>query len=155
MTLRHLPALLALTALFGLGGALTACSENIRFKNVVPAMGSLGPVVPPEDGVSTLWLSIVDYDRDPVDVALEIQLDGGPWAPLEEAAGPGHGTIGLTADPAFPGRVHFVLWDTAGIDADAEIRVRATPDDRQGGVGSPLETPSFSLGSGLSDPALP
>lgn len=142
-------------------GALTllalaagGCAEPLLFDNVVPVVTGLGPVVPDGEGRARVSLWVQDWDGDPVDVALVYEVQGQGEKALVPAPG-GHGDVGLSSDPEWPGREHVFLWDLTDVPAGAQLRLRATPDDRLAGTGDTLETPAFDIAVGFDQTVVP
>lgn len=138
---------------------VVACNEQFDFKNTQPVVSAIGPVGMTDANDARIHLWIVDYEGDPVDVDIQISVDGGQWQSLTAEEISGHGLLGLTSDTVFPGQEHVVTWHTnvssdlgREFDVAQELRLRIVPDDRRSGGGVLLTTPSFKLIDGLSEP---
>lgn len=163
-------------ALLGAVALVAACTTPVKIRNAAPRVNHIGAATPTDAGLTvTFWLQ--DNEEDPCDVfvayavgsaacdalaSLLADPDGDPRLADGEMGlrsavmgTDGHGTSGLTADRAFPGRVHVFAWDTSDVDAASEVCLYILPDDRNGNAGVPALSPTFVLAEGFADPAPP
>lgn len=153
------PRTVRLVGLIGSIVIAAACNEEFDFKNTQPVISAVGPVTMTTSTEARIHLWVVDYEGDPVDVDIQVGLDGNTWRSLNAQEVSGHGLLGLTSDPEFPGREHVVTWHTDisadlgfGLDPTVEVRIRVVPDDRRSGGGILLTSPGFKLVDGLTEP---
>jgi hypothetical protein len=140
-----LGVLCSLSILTGMG-----CEADPSFLNVAPAITSVGPIVPGSDGTVRIFLTIQDFEEDPVDIVVEVIREDGSTATWEEAAGMGHGSTGLSSKQMFPGTPHEVVWKPTS-DSVGPLHLKITPNDRIGGEGLPFSTSSFEWMNGLDE----
>ena len=144
---------LAFTALLGTYFLLVGCSEDVRFLNGAPAVTQLGPVAPVAEGTVEVAVVLADFEGDPVDLVVEWVTPGGELETATVAPGIGHGIVGLTSSLNDGGTLHRVVLN-APSQSEEELRLRATPSDREGGVGETLETPLYNPETGYPEAVL-
>ena len=133
---------------------LTAgCSDDLRFINVAPTVTSIGPIVPHDDQTMRVFLTIQDFESDPVDISVTASDPDGNEVETNVVPGEGHGVVGLTSSPDLPGTLHEVVIEVNPQDGPLSITV--TPDDYEGGPGRPIVTPEFVFSEGLTEPFIP
>lgn len=73
--------------LIGLIAMMGACSPNpAKVDNKEGVVTSVGPVQETADGDWEIYLSVFDFEGDPVDVTAEIRQHDGAWSTLEHCA---------------------------------------------------------------------
>jgi len=138
-----------------LGVALTlmSCTEDIRFINVAPSVTSIGPIENLGDNEIRVFLTIQDFESDPVDIQFALMNNEGNLLEASIVPGKGHGVVGLSSTPSLPGTLHELILETDLEDGNVTLSI--TPDDFEGGPGLPLTTPEFNLAEGLEETYIP
>jgi len=138
-----------------LGVALTlmSCTEDIRFINVAPSVTSIGPIENLGDNEIRVFLTIQDFESDPVDIEVTLQNSAGNILAVSVVPGKGHGVVGLSSTPSIPGTLHELFLEANPEDGDVTLSI--TPDDFEGGPGLALTTPEFNLAEGLESTYIP
>lgn len=137
----------------GIAMLMVGCSEDIRFINVAPTVTSIGPIQPMDEQRLRVYVTIQDFESDPVDLLLSASDTGGNDLNAAVVPGEGHGVIGLSSSPDSPGTLHEVIIEVEPTTGSLFIEV--TPDDFEGGPGHTVTTPEFVLTEGLSDSFIP
>ena len=143
-----------LPLLVGIVLGLIGCQESLDIRNAAPAVATLGPIVEQDEDTLLIYLTIQDIERDPVDIAIDVVDAEGTTLPFDGDVGTGHGSIGLSSDTTFPGTPHVISWDVRELEP-GDYALRLTPDDRIGGVGRTVVSPTFSLSEGLVELTIP
>jgi peptidyl-tRNA hydrolase len=141
----------ALIAAFGVAAATSGCTPDLEFDNVVPVVTAVGPIGLVGQDTVRMHLWVQDYEADPVDVAVTWEAQGAEAKAIVTAPG-GHGLVGLTSDPEWPGMEHVIMWDVTGVPRETPLRIAITPDDRRAGAGDPVTTEPFTLSAGVAEP---
>ncbi|MFO0749534.1 MAG: VCBS repeat-containing protein [Myxococcota bacterium] len=102
----------------------------------------------PPSGCVRVGFDLAQAQSAPVDVALEVAVDGGPYRPATTASElGGDGALGLGTSPTGAG--HIIIWDSARDvprDASVALRVRTALRGRPGAAG---ELAAVALANGL------
>lgn len=113
-----------------------------------------------QSGDITISYVLVDAQHDPIDIIVEVSLDGGvTWqGAVEQSDAGSEGTSGLSSSGA--GESHSFIWDSiansAGqqFPADNDVRIRITPNDGSE-PGFSGETSSFTVENFISGTFVP
>ena len=128
--------------------------DEIRFINVSPSVTSIGPIEKLEDGQFKMYLSLADWESDPVDITVEWKDPKGNGGAVDIVPLLGHGIVGLASSPDGAGTLHEVYWK-ADFNGAESIQIQITPDDFIAKPGPTVTSPEFSVETGLEKTVYP
>ena len=129
-------------------------TDEVRFINVSPSITSIGPIEKLDDNQFKMYLSLADWESDPVDIAVEWRDPEGNGGSVEIVPLLGHGIVGLASSPDGPGTLHEIYW-TADFDGAESIQIQITPDDFISKTGPTATSPLFPVEIGLENTYYP
>jgi len=131
--------------------SVSGCQDSTAsLRNAGPAVVVVAARPDPDEaaGLLAIDLYIRDLERDPVDLSVSVWRAAGEKEDAVVLWSPGHGSRGLSSDPAAPGAWHRLYLDFAGIPGDEDVFVEIESVDSQGNPGEATATETFKPEAG-------